>query len=100
MSGLLTRDEFIAIRDQIALDRMISRGAILWEEAEQALLEARALRVKLKSQYTTKHQRPAIEDEYNRLMLEWASMDAELGDIQRDHRYQWWVAEQKKASGE
>ncbi len=87
-SRLLPRDEFIQVRDSMSLDRMLKRGDELWDETEAILLEARALRKRMMA--TDKRYRHAIEEEYTKLITAWASMDSELGDIQRDARYVAW----------
>lgn len=87
MTGLLTCEQFRAARDEMALDRMLKRGAELWEQADAKLMEARALRKRADRSDTTKQKRELLMHEYDALMREWGEMDAELGNILRDKRY-------------
>lgn len=100
-SRLLTCEQFRTLRDELQLDRMLKRGADLWELADAKLLEARALRKRADRSDVSKQKRELLMHEYDGVMREWGEMDAELGAILRDQRYiDWKETKYKKASGE
>lgn len=97
--GLLTCEQFRAIRDEMALASMLDRGNDAFHASEAALTEARALRRRM--QAASKRDRALIEDDYNKAMARWAAAEAEMCDILNDQRYKDHAAGQhKKASGE